>query len=371
MITPTSSDSDYSATTDEAGIGADVTASLSLSVVFGTEGAVITASNSSTDSIWVQTLRLRGDGVYTYNSVMSTRNNGASQGIHGVIPLSLDFKYLSSVPKAQLFSDYILNREATPRVSIESCPIMANVDSMRMMGFLQLEPGEKANFKETQSGIDGDYFINGYSAEIVEGKYVRWTPVLSDDLGFRKVHSTIVGTDTRIGTNGDFAILDNFGTTQYLYVVTGSSIWNSLLKFDLSAIPATATVLSAKIELTLWKDYYFDVPATLSLYRCKRAWVETEANWVVYSTGNAWGTYGAENTTSDRDAAAIGTITTAWSNSAIEISLNIALVQAMIDGSFANNGFVLKNPDNSMMYFYSFNHPTVAYRPKIVITYAE
>lgn len=32
-----------------------------------------------------------------------------------------------------------------------------------------------------KSGINGDYFINGYSAEIYNGKHVLWNPILKSD----------------------------------------------------------------------------------------------------------------------------------------------------------------------------------------------
>lgn len=53
-----------------------------------------------------------------------------------------------------------------------------------MFGFLQMEPGMKAHFSESQSGINGDYFINGYSAELLPGNVILWTPVLKDDPGY-------------------------------------------------------------------------------------------------------------------------------------------------------------------------------------------
>ena len=50
-----------------------------------------------------------------------------------------------------------------------------------MYGFLQLaEPGQRGEFIETVSGMDGDWFVNGYTAKIIAGRYVEYGLVLSD-----------------------------------------------------------------------------------------------------------------------------------------------------------------------------------------------
>ncbi len=191
------------ASVNEDGTGGSMTTSLVVTADYGTEGVTYQLQNThATIALWVQTMECVGQGVYTDDSIQSARNDTASQAIHGIIPLSLDFKYLTDANKARAYSDYILSREALPRLVPESCSIWANLDGMRMMGFLQLEPGTYAAFSETQTGISKQCFINGYSAKIVEGKYVLWEPVLKDDAGYytnlftwEKASSTWGGTD--------------------------------------------------------------------------------------------------------------------------------------------------------------------------------
>lgn len=182
----TASSLNYTASTDQAGTaGTAIVSSLLITADYGTGEALVTLQNTAVGTpIWVQTLNVVGQGAFTYENIQSVRNNTSSQAIHGVIPLSLDFKYLSDARKAQSFSEYILLREAWPRTTIDSYPVWANEDSMRLFGFLALEPGTRATFIEDQSGINKPFFINGYSAEIYDGKYVLWSPVLCDDPGY-------------------------------------------------------------------------------------------------------------------------------------------------------------------------------------------
>jgi hypothetical protein len=184
-VTPlASSDGDYYASASSDGSGLDYTGNLIITTTAGTGEVSFDLENIGGATLWVYTLRIRGKGVYVYDPVISVRNDAASQAIHGVIPLSLDFKYLSDANKAVARAEYVLGKEALPRIVPERYPMWANMDAMRMMGFLQLEPGAYSTFTEAQSGLLKICFIQGYEAEIVEGKYVLWTPILKDDAGY-------------------------------------------------------------------------------------------------------------------------------------------------------------------------------------------
>lgn len=178
------SGTDYTATLNEDGTGGSEVAHLTITPTFGTEAVIYEIYNDAAHSVWIQTLRAVGKGVYIYDTIESVQDDTDSQLTHGVIPMSLDLKYQADARKVQQFCSYIISKESLPRQTVDACPMWANIDGLQMYGFLYLEPGQKATFKEAQTGIDGDYFIMGYSAEIVNGKYVLWSPVLKDDPGF-------------------------------------------------------------------------------------------------------------------------------------------------------------------------------------------
>jgi hypothetical protein len=93
--------------------------------------------------------------------------------------MNLDMKYQDDPLIAEAVASYLLNIYKTPFSKIERLTVFANRDGKSMFSFLYLEPGTRATFSETLSGINGSYYINGYTAEIRKGKYVYWSPVLS------------------------------------------------------------------------------------------------------------------------------------------------------------------------------------------------
>jgi hypothetical protein len=168
------------ATANEDGSGASMTSNLVATPAYGSDSTIYTLyNNNTTTALWVQTLTITGNGVYTYTSVQNVQDNTASEAVNGIVPLTLDFKYQANSTKANVLSAYVLGQEALPYTTIDAVPMWANMDELRMFAFLIGEPGEKMTFKEAISGINGDYFINGYTAELYEKKYILFTPVLS------------------------------------------------------------------------------------------------------------------------------------------------------------------------------------------------
>lgn len=168
---------------------------------------------------------------------------------------------------------------------------------------------------------------------------------------------------TNHGTEGSFFVGEWNG---------GSQVARSLVKFDLSSIPAGSLVTAASLTLTIVSDFS-DNARTLSVYRVLRAWNETQATWNVYTTGNNWGTAGCANTTSDRESSAIGTATQPNASSGtVVVTLNAASIQEMITGGvFTNNGFLLQVASESNdMIGYGAREATLANRPVLAITYS-
>jgi hypothetical protein len=151
--------------------------------------------------------------------------------------------------------------------------------------------------------------------------------------------------------------------------------YRGLIKFDLSSIPASATILSATLSIWVNGDYCINA-RTLRAYRVKRNWVEEEATWNVYSAGNNWGTAGCSNTTSDRDAADMGNVSVGAAvavGTEIQIPLTAAEVQKMIDGTYTNYGWLLQvDTETGDEYAYdSSGSATPSERPKLVVTYVS
>lgn len=181
-------------------------------------------------------------------------------------------------------------------------------------------------------------------------------------------------------TGSDCYIQKEAATTNYnnAYLLIGESnaavaTYRSLIKFDLSSIPSGAQVSAATLSIWVFEDVSSNA-RTLRAYRVKRNWVETEATWNVYSTGNSWGTAGCDNTTSDRDATDMGSASVGAAVSVgteIQISLTTAEMNKFFDGTYTNYGWLLKvDTEADDCYLYdSSGSLTAGERPKLVIEY--
>jgi hypothetical protein len=173
MVVPTTDDF-YAETSD----GANATTDITLTATYGTEGVSYDFVNNVASSRIVKTLRARGKGIYIYDAVRIIYEDAASQLKNGVRSVVVDMKYQDDPTVGEAFANTLLTRYKDPDVSVEKAVVFANRSPMTLYGFLQLEPGTRMTLSETVTGINRDFFIQGYEAEIQNGKHVWWKPVL-------------------------------------------------------------------------------------------------------------------------------------------------------------------------------------------------
>lgn len=149
---------------------------------------------------------------------------------------------------------------------------------------------------------------------------------------------------------------------------TGAMILRSLIKFNLSALPDGAIISSAVLSLTITAENSDNV-RTCRVYRQKRTWVETQATWNNYSSGNSWqtaGGFGAD----DCEQTDIGSASFSASETAGTVK-DFSLTPITKAGLDLGNGWLLKmdtetNDEND---FRSSNGVTAGDRPKLGVVY--
>ena len=166
---------DYTAKANQDGSGADLTASLSVTPEYGTSEVAFTLVASV--ALWVTQLDAIGKGIYLFDP-LSIIYEDTSKQQSGVFQITFDMPYQDDPTQTDALANYTLGLESSPHLTVDRYPMIANLDSMRMYGFLLLEPGTRGHFVEDQTGVDGDYFINGYEAEMFAGRYVIFSPCL-------------------------------------------------------------------------------------------------------------------------------------------------------------------------------------------------
>lgn len=200
MVTPVAG-TDYIGTANEDGTGTVLTSDITVTATYGVEQVDYTISNASASGAWVY-LQARGKGIYLYDPITKIFTDSTSRTTYGKYPLNVDMPYQDDPLVVDSICASLLATEKDPYTTVNAYPLLANRDIKNMFAFLVLEPGTRARFSEPMTGIDANYFINGYSAKIINGRIVIWSPVLkvADDTQYWRLDVSALDTETILDT---------------------------------------------------------------------------------------------------------------------------------------------------------------------------
>jgi glucose/arabinose dehydrogenase/PKD repeat protein len=132
------------------------------------------------------------------------------------------------------------------------------------------------------------------------------------------------------------------------------------LRWDLSQIPAGATVTSATVTLNVTNPS----PQSYGAYELKRSWTEGQLNWNQTATGTPWATPGAKGTT-DRGAQIASVTPTAVAPYTFTIPASVA--QGWLNTPSSNNGILLAHTTNFDGFVFDTKEGASA--PKLALNY--
>jgi hypothetical protein len=159
----------------------------------------------------------------------------------------------------------------------------------------------------------------------------------------------------------------NYSTSANVRIgISSGAVRRALLRFDLTSLPALATISSS--VLTLYQEGELSTSARrMSLYKLKRDWVVTQASWNIYSTGHTWETTGATGAADIEPAEYAGRDFSATeANGAKTFTL-----PATAKNDLGAYGWLIMLSDETIdNYLMTLcNGTTAANRPKLVIVY--
>ncbi|MFZ1473850.1 MAG: DNRLRE domain-containing protein, partial [Anaerolineae bacterium] len=145
----------------------------------------------------------------------------------------------------------------------------------------------------------------------------------------------------------------------------------ALLFFDLTSIPATATVSSATLQLTV-TDLTVERPITITAAPMLRTWLEYEATWLESEVGLPWNKAGADGIGDDRGEA--GPLTVVHTQT-LTVTLDLLdFVQQWVADDASNTGLILMvsgEPDEyARLELASREHSVQGLRPRLEVTYS-
>lgn len=144
----------------------------------------------------------------------------------------------------------------------------------------------------------------------------------------------------------------------------GSNASRALVQFNLAGIPATDTVLSAKLFMFLGSASS-TASTSLSAYQLTRPWT-TGATWNTYDGTNSWTTAGG-----DFNSTAAATTNGIASTGIWYTWTPTSLIQGWVNGSIANDGLILKEPTESTTNVLSFNSATGTNPPYLQVVHQQ
>lgn len=204
MISPVAT-TDYRGFANSDGTGTEITASLTVTPSYGTEGFAHTVTNSSFTSGYVTLFNCRGYGIYTYNPIEHQAEDANSQDANGIISDSITQKYKNDLAYGTLYVDMVVDDEKDPRTVVKRVYLNANKDETILCAFLQLEVGDVIHVTEDKSGIDSYYFIQAVAYETRPGGIVMFNwivkPFLCLALGMSALGVEFRGNGTTDGVN--------------------------------------------------------------------------------------------------------------------------------------------------------------------------
>lgn len=156
---------------------------------------------------------------------------------------------------------------------------------------------------------------------------------------------------------------------------SNGNIIRSLLKFDLSNIPAATNILSS--SLNIWfSSTNNSTPISLSLYKASRNWNENEASWnyAKITPSTAWTNPGGDYVSSNK----LGTLDSLTSPTNLEneikrIDVPIHIIQNWKNDPSTNYGFMFKSDSETTNVYKKFisseSSVDSKYKPLLVVTY--
>ncbi len=152
----------------------------------------------------------------------------------------------------------------------------------------------------------------------------------------------------------------------------------SLLRFDVSPLPAGVDVTQAALRLYATGVRGGSAPLPVAAYPLRREWLFDQVTWEEAQSGDPWGAPGANDTTVDRWATPVSTITVDATEQWFEWDVTEA-VRRWVEGLMPNYGIILKdastgdNPPYALFEFVGEQHAVAPYdekHPMLVIRYA-
>lgn len=130
----------------------------------GSTSADIRLINPAGADMYLTSLTINGKRIKAYKPLVCRAFDETTIGKYGrpgVVAMAIDMPYQDSAASGKSYGEYLLNRFKNPLNAVESVSFTANKNAYLEEMAMKLRIGSRISLQETQSGINGSFFING------------------------------------------------------------------------------------------------------------------------------------------------------------------------------------------------------------------
>ncbi|MDD3948749.1 MAG: hypothetical protein PHT43_04730 [Anaerolineaceae bacterium] len=204
----------FNAAKDES--GANITADLSVTAVYGANGVDYTLENTGAITGYVTQLYARGKGVYIYRPVEKMEEDEMLVANDGARTLNMDLPYQDDPLQTADIATALLAKYKQKYTTIQSLTLIANrndtysnpagnYQDFLLNAFMDLQVGDKVKVKASSVGIEQDCFIQSIDFTITSGDIVTYTYGLQDSM--YETYDAWILEDATYGVLGTTTIL--------------------------------------------------------------------------------------------------------------------------------------------------------------------
>lgn len=175
MVTPLVANTHFKFNTADDGSGTDISADLTITPTFGTNGTEWEATNGNANLGYIWFLQSVGKGVYIYRPVEYNVEDSTLVAADGRRLLTIDLMYQENPLVAVDVATVMLDLYKTKRTVIETVTFVANRSEFLLRAFKDIQIGDKIRVKITQTGTDEEYFVHSLDWTGKPGGFFEFT----------------------------------------------------------------------------------------------------------------------------------------------------------------------------------------------------
>ena len=179
--------------------GNDLNGDADITLSVGANACEVSIENTGSVAGHINKLEIVGKGIYHYDPAEYIAEDDSSILGKGERPLILNLFNNDNPNTGKDFGDHLLEAYKDQSGVIEALQIMGNSSAALLDAAVSLEPGNRIAMNETATGLDSEYFIQGYDMTIMPNDLLDVTYV---------VKSAVVGVFWFMGEVGSSELDD-------------------------------------------------------------------------------------------------------------------------------------------------------------------